>query len=77
VMKKSLQRHEQIKLLYMKNRAEEEERWKGAYRSKEPAPIMPMDLSQLVTDPRSFTAYSNVGRGYWNLGYRHRMFANG
>jgi hypothetical protein len=76
MMNKALQSHEQFKTQYMQRRAEEEERWKAAYKPKDPAPAKSLDLSQLVTNPNSFTAYSSVGRGCLNLGYPHRMLAN-
>lgn len=76
MMNKAFKSHEQFKTQYMQRRAEEEERWKAAYKAKDPAPVKSVDLSQLVTNPKSFTAYSSVGHGYLNLGYTHKMLAN-
>lgn len=75
MIKKALERKEQFNLIYMQKRADEEEKWKTAYRSEDSMVLKPLD--QLVTNPKSFTTYSNVGNGYLSLGYRHRMFANG
>ncbi len=57
-------RHKQIKNMLRKKRADEKERWKVAYsllEKQEDAPSSkPLDLSQLVNNPNSFTAYSNA-----------------
>ncbi len=57
-------RHEKIKKMLREKRADEKIRWKVAYsllEKQEDAPISkPLDLSQLVNNPNSFTAYSNV-----------------
>ncbi len=66
------QRHEQFKMAYMKKRADEQEKWKRAYGSydqqKEVPTADPLELPKLVTNPNSFTAYSNVSKGYYKFG---------
>lgn len=72
MMKRALQRHEQYKISYMKKRADERERWKVAYgsydRQKDVPALEPLELPRLVNNPNSFTAHSNVGKGYLKFG---------
>ncbi|HBQ26587.1 MAG TPA: hypothetical protein DD791_09370 [Syntrophomonas sp.] len=58
-------RHKQIQKLLREKRADERERWKVAYslyekKQKEIPASKPLELSQLITNPNSFSAYSNV-----------------
>jgi len=58
-------RHKQIQMYLRKQRAEERERWKVAYnlyenKKKEIPVSKPLELSQLINNPHSFSAYSNV-----------------
>lgn len=72
VKKRVQQRHEQYKMVYMKKKADEQERWKGAYglydRQKDVPSPEHLELPKLVTNPNSFTAYSNVSKGYFKFG---------
>ncbi|MGI5912309.1 MAG: hypothetical protein ACOX6E_07010 [Syntrophomonadaceae bacterium] len=58
------QRHEQMKMFLQKKRADESIRWKVAYsmydRKKDVPVVKPLELSQLINNPKSFTAYSNI-----------------
>ncbi len=66
VEKHARQRQKQMQMLLKEKRADERERWKVAYSLYEkkqieiPASPKPLELSQLVTNPKSFSAYSNV-----------------
>lgn len=58
-------RHKQIQMYLRKQRSEERERWKVAYnlyetKKKEIPASRPLELSQLINNPNSFSAYSNV-----------------
>lgn len=58
-------RHEQIKQYLREKRAEEQIRWEVAYalyhkKTEIPKEQGPLDLSQLINNPNSFTAYSYV-----------------
>ncbi|KUG04357.1 hypothetical protein ASZ90_018228 [hydrocarbon metagenome] len=57
-------RHKKIKMMLRKKRADEQERWKVAYnlyeKQKDNPATKPLGLSELVTNPNSFTAYSNA-----------------
>lgn len=57
-------RHEQFLKYRRQKRAEEQIRWKVAYslcdKKKDVPRTMPLDLSQLVNNPNSFSAYSYV-----------------
>jgi len=78
LMIRAQQHHEQNKILSMKKRADEQERWKVAYSSydrQKDAPIL-RELPKLVTNPNSFTAYSNVSKGILNWGYQHCILAS-
>ncbi|PKM76029.1 MAG: hypothetical protein CVU90_14635 [Firmicutes bacterium HGW-Firmicutes-15] len=70
--KRALQRHEQYKILFMKKRADELERWKVAYgsydRQKDIPTLEALELPKLVTNQNSFTAYSNASKGYFKFG---------
>lgn len=62
--KHARQRHKQIQMFVREKRAKERERWQVAYslcekQSNMPA-CKPLELSQLINNPNSFTAYSNV-----------------
>lgn len=58
------QRLEYFRVLHRKEKAAERERWKVAYSlydaKKEVPTLQPLEVSQLVTNPNSFTAYSHV-----------------
>jgi len=64
VEKMARQRLEYFRMLHRKEKAEERERWKVAYslyEAKEVVPkLRPLEVSELVTNPNSFTAYSHV-----------------
>lgn len=58
-------RHEKMKQYLRKKRAEEQINWEVAYRLYDkkkalPEEQGPLDLSQLINNPNSFTAYSYV-----------------
>lgn len=58
-------RQKQIQMYLRKQRAEERERWKVAYnlyenKKKEIPASKPLELSQLINNPNSFSAHSNV-----------------
>ncbi len=64
VEKHARQRQKEIHMFLTKKRANERERWKVAYdlyeKQRDIAPSEPLELSQLINNPNSFTAYSNV-----------------
>ncbi len=64
VEKHARQRHKQIQLFLCKKRASERERWQVAYslyeKQSDIPTSKPLELSQLINNPNSFTAYSNV-----------------
>lgn len=64
VEKHARERQKQIQRMLRKQRAEEQERWKVAYslyeKRKENEPAKPLDLNQLINNPKSFTAYSSA-----------------
>lgn len=64
VEKHARQRQKQIQMIFRKKRANERERWKVAYSlyegQKDISTSKPLELSQLVNNPKSFTAYSNI-----------------
>lgn len=66
VEKHARERQKQIQLFLRKKRANERERWKVAYSLYEKQSIVPaskpLELSQLVSNPNSFTAYSNLNK---------------
>ncbi|MDD2620802.1 MAG: hypothetical protein PHC92_09070 [Syntrophomonadaceae bacterium] len=70
VEKHARERHKQMKIFLSKKRAEERERWKVAYslyeKQKDIPTSEPLGLSQLLSNPKSFTAYSNV----INIGFK-------
>ena len=57
-------RHEQFLAYVRKKRAEEQVRWQVAYnlyyKKKHPQENKPLELSQLFTNPNSFSAHSYV-----------------
>ena len=62
--KVAMQQLEKRRYYYQKKRADERQKWKVAYslfdrKQANPTP-KPLTLSQLVTNPTSFTAYSFV-----------------
>lgn len=60
----SRQRHEQFLAYRRQKRSEEQIKWNVAYRlcdAKNDVPrVLPLDLSKLVNNPNSFSAYSSV-----------------
>lgn len=63
------QRQEWERAFLQKKRADERQKWKVAYslydRKQDVSILKPLSLSQLVTNPNSFTAYSFV-QNDWN-----------
>lgn len=73
VEKIARQRLEHFRRLHRKEKAAERERWKVAYSlydAKKVVPtLQPLDYSQLLSNPNSFTAYSRV-----NTSNRHKRY---
>ena len=67
------QRLEHFRRLHRKEKAAERERWKVAYSlydaKKDVPKLQPLEVSQLITNPNSFTAYSHV-----NTSNRHKRY---
>jgi len=67
------QRLEYFRMLHRKEKAAERERWKVAYSlydaKKDVPKLQPLEVSQLITNPNSFTAYSHV-----NTSNRHKRY---
>ena len=68
------QRLEYFRMLHRKEKAAERERWKVAYSlydaKKDVPKLQPLEVSQLITNPNSFTAYSHV-----NTSNRRKSYA--
>lgn len=71
VEKMARQRLAYFRMLHRKEKAAERERWKVAYSlcdAKQDVPtLQPLEVSQLVTNPNSFTAYSHVNTSKRNV----------
>lgn len=76
VEKIARQRLEYFRVLHRKEKAAERERWKVAYSlydAKKVVPTLrPLDYSELVTNPNSFTAHSRV-----DTSNRHKRYVTG